>query len=115
MFLMGGAFAGSSDPGSVSDPLVTKSYLESQYGWQVTTLLSGEKLPLNIGSEVVLRSGKAAVIGTKAGGLLDLTLGQDLSNNTLIPASHYLICALSDGRGIKAITTSTFLTRGILR
>lgn len=112
-FLVIRAFAG--EPGSVSDPLVTKSFLEKTYGWEVTVLEAGEKLPLDLGSEVVLRSGKAVVSGTASGGLSDLTAGEDLPDDILIPANHYLLSPASDGRGIKAITTSVFLTRGLVR
>jgi len=107
------AFA--EEPGSVSDPLVTKSFLEEAYGWRVTTLPPGEKLTLDLGGEAVLRSGKAVIIGTKSGGLADLTLGQDLPGNIIVPANHYLISASSDGRGVKAISTTVLLTRGLVR
>ncbi len=106
-------FAG--EPGSASDPLVTKSFLEEAYGWRVTTVPAGEKLSLDLGSEAVLRSGKAEVIKAKSGGLADLTEGEDVPGGVLVPANHYLISASSDGRGVKAITTSVFLTRGLVR
>lgn len=113
LFFVTGAFA--EEPGSSSDPLITKSYLENRYGWQITTLLKGENIGLDLGSEAVLRSGKAIVLGTKGGGLADLTLGQDLPDQTFVIANHYLVCPSSDGRGIKALTTSVFLTRGAVR
>lgn len=106
-------FAG--EPGSSSDPLVTKSFLEEAYGWRVTTVPAGEKLVLDLGSEAVLRSGKAVVLGTKAGGLADLTLGEDLPDGVLVPANHYLISASGDGRGVRALSTTVFLTRGLVR
>lgn len=113
LFVMARAFAG--DPGSASDPLVTKSFLEESYGWRITTLPAGEKLTLELGSEAVLRSGKAVIVGTKSGGLADLTLGADLPDAKVVPANHYLISASSDGRGMKAVSTSVFLTRGLVR
>jgi hypothetical protein len=112
-FWMGHAFAGQ--PGSISDPLVTKSFLEKTYGWQFTVLQPGDKLPLDLGSEVVLRSGQVEVLGTEAGGLADLTEGEDLGNGVLIPVNHYILCPASDGRGIKAMTTAVLLTRGLVR
>lgn len=107
------AFA--EEPGSVSDPVVTKSFLEEAYGWRVTTLAPGEKLTLDLGNEAVLRSGKAMIVGTKSGGLADLTVGQDLPGSVLVPANHYLVSAASDGRGVKSVGSSVFLTRGLVR
>jgi len=113
LFFMSKSFAG--EPGSASDPLVTKSFLEESYGWKITTLPAGEKLSLELGSEAVLRSGKAVVIGTKSGGLDDLTLGQDLPDETVVPSYHYIISPSSDGRGMRAVSTVVFLTRGLVR
>lgn len=113
LFFLARAFAG--EPGGASDPVVTKSFLEEAYGWRVTTLLAGEKLSMEQGSEAVLRSGKAFIVASKAGGLADLTGGQELGSRILIPANHYLLSPSGDGRGIQALTTSVLLTRGVLQ
>jgi len=112
-FLLMKVFAG--EPGSASDPMVTKSFLEESYSWKVITLRPGEKFAMELGTEIILRSGKGIVIGTKRGGLSDLTLGSDLPDQTLIPANHYLLSPAADGRGVKALSTAVLLTRGLVR
>lgn len=97
-----GASAGL--PGSVSDPLITKSYLEQQLAklgggsasfFQIS-LSKGERLLLDCGSEVVLYSGSASVDGTE--GLINLTTGELFRNgNSLVRYNLYLSPADSSG------------------
>lgn len=103
----------SSQPGSVQDPVVTKSYLENYYNFQIMVLLPGEKLIPGMGSELVLRVGQATIIkGKTEQGLVDLTLGKELKPNTIVNTNHLLINPRSDGRGIEAHSQVILLIRG---
>lgn len=113
MFAVMKVFAG--EPGSASDPMVTKSFLEEFYGWRIVTISPGEKMALELGSEIILRSGKAVVVAGKAAGLDDLTLGRNLEDQMTIMPNHYIVSASSDGRGVKALTNTVFLARGLVR
>lgn len=103
----------SSQPGSVQDPVITKSYLENYYNFQILVLLPEEKLIPATGSELMLRTGKAIIIkGKTEQGLVDLTTGEELKPGSLISINHLLINPRSDGRGIKAKSKVILLIRG---
>lgn len=121
VFLLAGslvttAFAGGSEPGSVSDPIVTKSYVDEQInklkqlgigGGEVSnaiiveTLNKGDILIAGSGTEFILRSGTAIAYGSSTNGIPDVTGGADIKIGANIPNNHQLIFPKDDGRGIK--------------
>lgn len=107
--------ARAAEPGSRDDPVVTRSYLETLYSWQQTHLQDGQSLSLDLGVMLVLRSGQAAVVGSGAEGLVDLTAGKELKDGERIPANHLILSPASDKRGIKALSPVVLLTRGLNR
>lgn len=110
--------AGNGVPGSVGDPLITKSYLEerlSEVGgggsscFVKVTLARGEELTLNPGSELMLYSGSAAVAG--AAGLVNLTTGELFKRGNSVVRYH-LYLAPEDGCGIVADANVTVYVCG---
>lgn len=114
-------------PGSESDPLVTKSYVEKlilnmkQYvdsktggsaNLEVLNLKKGERLTGGKGTEIILRSGQAVVVDSAGGGLSDLTAGKDLKKGEKIPQNHLLLVPRDDGRGLAAQADVVLLIRG---
>ena len=96
--------ASTSVPGSVSDPLVTKSYLEQQLAevsggsgaFLRVSLSKGDNVQLAAGSEVMLYSGNATVTGSD--GLVNLTSGELFKNgNSLVRYHLYLSPSASSG------------------
>ena len=104
--------ASGVDPGTAEDPLVAKSYIDQLVRLQVVELEAGQVLRGEAGTEIVLRSGRAAAITTPQGGISDLTAGRDIQNGETIPANHLLLVPRSDGRGLKALTKVVALVRG---
>lgn len=102
------------EPGTANDPVVTKSYVENLFGWKVYTLRMGEFAAFEVGTEVVVRSGKAIVVRGSGGGLADLTNGADLPGGAGVPINHLMLSPASDGRGIRAENTVTLMARGWL-
>lgn len=109
--------AANGVPGSVSDPLITKSYLDERLseldgtggGFVRVTLARGETLTLYSGSELMLYSGSAAVSGAE--GLVSLTTGELFKKgNSVLRYNLYL--APSDGSGISADASATVYVRG---
>ncbi|SHE75358.1 hypothetical protein SAMN02745195_01084 [Thermoanaerobacter uzonensis DSM 18761] len=114
------------EPGSQQDPLVSKSYVDSQYNqvkayvddklkevnagasYEVIELNAGEVLTMEGGTQAIVRIANSAVIVTKTDGVADLTAGTNLKNNDIIPANHLLLFPRCDGRGIKA-TKHTYI------
>ncbi|MUT65033.1 hypothetical protein [Paenibacillus sp. NEAU-GSW1] len=115
-------------PGSVEDPVVTKSYVDklvAQGGGgaseqesnklTVVTVPNAKTLIAAEGTEVIVRSGKAVAYSPDANGLADLTDGKDVFKGAPIPANHLILFPRA-GRGITtdpAFTKSlTVLVRG---
>jgi len=110
----------SSDPGSLNDPIVTKSYVDEQIrlissggggGGQASEIVTvklnvGDALIAGAGSELILRSGTAVAYGAGSNGIPDVTGGLDIKIGSNIPTNHQLIFPKADGRGIK-VTSST--------
>ncbi|NDI34772.1 hypothetical protein [Chengkuizengella sediminis] len=134
LLLGGGYLAGSSipslantftseQPGSVNDPLVTKSYVDETIGQlieeqlsgvdlstigggisssslEVVKLQPGQALYPNIGTEVIVRTGKTVAFSDSSNGLADVTGAKDILNGVAVENNHLLINP-GEGRGIK--------------
>jgi hypothetical protein len=104
-------------PGSVEDPVVTKSYVDEQLAklgsgavgggtapaqdsaLEVVTVPAGKTLMAGQGTEVIIRVGKAIAYSSDASGIADLTGGTDLTKGKAIPTNHLLLFP-REGRGI---------------
>lgn len=134
--------ASSAAPGSDQDPLVSKSYVDAALAQlrqeladagsdtpaptpgdepddgteapalQIVVVPAGKRLVGYEGSEFVLRSGNATIIASAAGGIPDLTAGQDLPQGQTAPRNHLLLIPRSDQRGIKASSQLIVMVRG---
>ena len=109
-----------ANTGSESDPLVSKSYLESVFmntvktetSFEVVSLSKGQKLVGDAGCELILRQGQATIFATAKGGLSDVTIGGDHPDGTDMPANHLLIVPVGDGRGITARSDVLVMVKG---
>lgn len=116
--LAGRAIAGSGSvfaqgtPGTETDPLVSKSYVDQLARWRLVTVEAGRTLVASEGTELVLRAGQAKAVASASGGLADVTAGKDLANREVIKANHLLLVPRGDGRGIQAVTQVILLVRG---
>jgi hypothetical protein len=105
------------EPGSESDPLVTKSYVDKvlfnlkQYvdskpggsaSFEIVYMEQGQQVIGDKGTEIILRSGIATVVDSGNGGLADITEGKDIINGEDVLQNHLLIVPRDDGRGVKA-------------
>ncbi|NDL67658.1 hypothetical protein [Anaerotalea alkaliphila] len=125
------SFASGVDPGSMQDPLVTKSYVDQKIAeisgvvevpatepapaveiptFVVVQAKAGQQVLCEESTELILRAGKAAAIGNSGGdGLSNVTLGADLKDGQDVPMNHLLIIPRTDGRGIKVLQDNTFV------
>lgn len=125
------ALADYGDPGSPSDPLVTRSYVQNlvqqkfqeisesiQSGggasleWQIKTLQPGETFIGSAGTEFILRSGAAVIVDPTGSGIPDITSGTNYTANKYVPANHLFTIPRDDGRGIKATRQAIIMYRG---
>lgn len=121
--------ANTSAPGSVDDPLVTKSYVDQQIAkisgsgggggteasstLKVVQLQTGESLIGFAGTEIIVRTGQVKGIVSPGGdGLSDVTEGVDI-RGTKVPANHLILIPRSDGRGVTVTKgPSSIMVRG---
>lgn len=122
------AKADVTEPGSNSDPLVSKSYVDkvlhsmkqyvdsrlgSSANYEIVYLEQNQELIGDMGTEIILRSGIATVVDSGNGGLADVTAGKDTSSGEAVMQNHLLIVPRDDSRGIKAENNSVIvLVRG---
>ena len=117
------ARAAVTTPGSEGDPVVTKSYVDSQIAqikgsggssetYKAVQLTAGQKLIGNGGTEIILRSGEATAIDNGANGVSDITGAKDLMSGHWVAQNHLLLVPKSDGRGIAATTDIWVMVRG---
>lgn len=122
---IGLAGAVQGEPGSSTDPLVTKSFVEKYVdgklkeqgqaggtGWRVVTVQVGQTFVGHGGTEFVLRSGKAVAVDPSTSGILNMTSGGNVLANQAIPANNLLLVPRSDGRGFKASTQVIIMCNG---
>lgn len=116
---------GGDQPGTATDPLVTKSYVDEKIAgavaaeieklkesgdWggggsgdvsmEVVKLRQGFKIVGEVGTEFIVRNGKTVVFSNSVNGIPDVTAGKDIQNGELVENNHHLINA-GEGRGIK--------------
>lgn len=131
------AFAGTGSlvgqPGSVDDPVVTKSYVDQMKneikqevlkelgGAQTQTpgaaaslvveqLKPGESIIGYAGTEFIVRSGKVAAIGSEKGdGLPDVTSGTNIKGGQTVPLNHLILLPRDDGRGLKVVQGESYI------
>ncbi len=117
------AAAAADTPGSENDPVVTKSYVDSQIAkysgnggtsneYTVVEVEAGQLVLGGEGTEIILRSGEASAIDNGANGVSDLTAGQDLITGQNVSLNHLLLVPRDDGRGIYALTDIFVMIRG---
>ena len=115
--------AESYDPGSENDPVVTKSYVDSQIAaikssggssdtFEAVFVEAGKKLIGGAGAEMILRSGGALAIDNGTDGLSDVTGAKDLMGGFAVTKNHLLLIPRDDGRGISAATDIWVMVKG---
>lgn len=110
LVMSGGASTG--DPGSVSDPLVTRSYVDKYVQWQVVDLNPGKQLIGKAGVEMIVRVGSVTVVDPVGSGIPDVTAGINVRAGQKVSLDHHLIVPRTDGRGIRAQTKAVVMYRG---
>lgn len=111
-------------PGDESDPIVTKSYLETVFIDKVKELMGsadtftvvdveeGKQMICDAGTELILRKGTGVIIATEKGGVANVTASVDLPSGETMPANSLLIVPLGDGRGFVATSDVIVMVKG---
>ena len=118
--------AAGYEPGSAEDPVVTKSYVDSQIAaalkgvgtggssatFKPVFVEAGKKLIGGEGTELILRSGSALAVASGQDGLSDATEGKDLKGGFAVTRNHLLLIPRADGRGISAAEDIWVMVKG---
>lgn len=80
--------------------------------YQVVKVKAGKRLIAGASTEIIVRLGRATVVGTANGGVLDISSSVVIATGKIVPLNHLLLSQLSDGKGFKAVTDVTILIRG---
>ncbi len=110
----------NAEPGSVNDPLITKSYLDmrlenvdgtgSTASYKKVTLAKGKILVGHEGTEIMLYQGNASAYST-ADGIVNVTKAEVATNGTTL--GKYCIYLTPDAEsGIKAESDITIFVKG---
>lgn len=135
LIIGGKAQANYTEPGSESDPIITKSYVDKKLNefkvyidkqinnntgdnsnvssaedkYIVLELVEGQQLIGDASSEIIVRSGKVRAIGSELGGISDLTDGKDLKTGDLVENNHHILIPRNDNRGVYIESENTFI------
>ena len=123
----------AADPGSQSDPLVSKSYVDKKIEEALGAVSEGTTgntsggsadtyVPVSAtaggiiigheGTEIILRSGSATAFVGGENGLVNATTGAELMNGAAVEKNNILIIPRFDGRGVQAATDAWFIIKG---
>lgn len=118
----------ANDPGSVDDPLVTRSFVETyvqkymesapaaggtaSLEWGVAELETGQEFIGKSGTEFIVRSGSAVVVDPSGSGIVDLTAGKNVLAGQTAVNNHLFTIPKTDGRGINAQKPTIIMYRG---
>ena len=115
-----------ASPGDESDPVVTKSYLDtvffdkvkelvggsSESKFEIVDLPEGKQIICEASTELILRKGSGVVIATEKGGIANVTASVDLPSGESVPANSLLIVPVGDGRGFVATSDVIVMVKG---
>jgi len=79
--------------------------------FKLVDLPAGKKLIMEVGGEAVLRIGSATCVAPSTTGLIDLTTGQVIENDSALTANHLYLATIAD-RGLAATNAVKVLVKG---
>ena len=113
--------AGNAEPGSVNDPLITKSYLDSyisnlgitadaQAGYSKVVLEKGKTIIGHAGTEILLYSGSANAYA-KSADLVNITMGEAVDDGLSLGKYCVYLCPDSEA-GVTAMSELVIFVKG---
>ncbi len=79
---------------------------------EVVEIKAGERLIAGAGTELILRGGKATIIGSEMGGIANITMGKDFVSGMQAVPNNLMIVPRDDGRGVYTDSYAIFMVRG---
>lgn len=101
--------AWSQSPGTVGDPLVSKSFVDHFLKFRSIMLPADSTIKPEAGAMIVVRSGQLRLDAPKGKTVIDLTAGREISGGNDLPHNHLIIVPDSTEYVLKARTTTMLL------
>lgn len=100
---------GAQSPGTASDPLVSKSYLDHFFRFRSVVVPVNTEIKPEAGALIIVRSGQLILEGPKGKAIVDLTAGKEIATGSELPLNHLLIVPDSAEYSLKARKLSLLL------
>jgi hypothetical protein len=99
----------AQSPGTTSDPLVSKSYLDHFFRFRSLVMPADSSATPMAGAMFIVRSGQIVLTGPTGKAIIDLTSGQEIPVGKELPHNHLLIIPDSADYTLKAKNMSLLL------
>lgn len=100
----------AQSPGTASDPLVSKSYIDHFLRFRSVVLPADTELKPEPGALIVVRSGQLRLEASRGKSVIDLTAGKEISGSSDLPLNHLIIVPDVDGYVLKARKLTMLMT-----
>lgn len=84
----------------------------SAFIFKIENLKAGSTLKCGEGTEFIIRTGEMKAIASASGGLSDVTTGENIDGNTVVPKNHHIVVPRDDGRGLQVVTGGAIMIKG---
>jgi len=101
--------AWSQSPGTVADPLVSKSFVDHFLKFRSIMLPADSTVKPQAGAMIIVRSGQLRLESPKGKTLIDLTAGREINGGNDLPHNHLIIVPDEAEYVLKARTTTMLL------
>ncbi|NLM16986.1 MAG: hypothetical protein GX221_04645 [Candidatus Riflebacteria bacterium] len=114
LFLLPASLFASPSPGSPSDPLVAKSYLDHLTLFRLETFSAGSSLTAPRGGSVIAVSGEIRIsFGDSNGVAVDVTAGKRIAEGGILPQNHLVIISSASSCVLTVRANSSIMLKGI--
>jgi hypothetical protein len=84
----------------------------STFIFKIENLKAGSTLKCGEGAEFIIRTGEMKAIASASGGLSDVTSGENIDGDKIVPKNHHIVVPRGDGRGLQAVTGGAIMIKG---
>ena len=84
----------------------------SAFIFKLINLKAGSTLVCGEGTEFIIRTGEMKAVASPSGGLSDVTTGENIDGDKVVPKNHHIVIPRDDGRGLSVVTGGAIMIKG---
>jgi len=84
----------------------------SAFIFKIENLKAGSTLKCGEGTELIIRTGEMKAVASASGGLSDVTAGENIDGDSVVPKNHHIVIPRDDGRGLQVVTGGAIMIKG---